>query len=168
VTGTICAKHPSGRSGKWCLSPFSRNPARSFSPSFGPRASIPASPGSVDSNLTSASGRLGRLPEVKSIAPIKRLIHRRTPKVLPPLVEPRPSSRRLQLRTLEGSPLPRDKQAILLELLVLRCKRGERQALDKIRNIIEQSELKTREKLLDIENRLAELAETAKVGRPGA
>ena len=22
-TGTICAKHPSGRSGKWCLSPFS-------------------------------------------------------------------------------------------------------------------------------------------------
>ena len=23
-TGTICAKHPTGRSGKWCLSPFSR------------------------------------------------------------------------------------------------------------------------------------------------
>ena len=23
-TGTICAKHPPGRSGKWCLSPFSR------------------------------------------------------------------------------------------------------------------------------------------------
>ncbi len=23
VTGTICAKHPAGRSGKWCLSPFS-------------------------------------------------------------------------------------------------------------------------------------------------
>src|SRR5574340_535975 len=22
VTGTICAKHPPGRSGKWCLSPF--------------------------------------------------------------------------------------------------------------------------------------------------
>ena len=22
-TGTICAKHPPGRSGKWCLSPFS-------------------------------------------------------------------------------------------------------------------------------------------------
>ena len=22
-TGTICAQHPPGRSGKWCLSPFS-------------------------------------------------------------------------------------------------------------------------------------------------
>jgi RNA polymerase sigma factor (sigma-70 family) len=33
---------------------------------------------------------------------------------------------------LEGSPLPRDKQAILRELLVLRCKRGERQAFDEL------------------------------------
>ena len=24
VAGTICAKHPPGRSGKWCLPPFSR------------------------------------------------------------------------------------------------------------------------------------------------
>ena len=33
-----------------------------------------------------------------------------------------------------------------------------------VRNVIEQSELKTREKLLEIEYRLAELAETAKPG----
>ena len=34
-----------------------------------------------------------------------------------------------------------------------------------IRHVIEQSELKTREKLLEIEYRLAELAETAKPGK---
>ncbi len=37
-----------------------------------------------------------------------------------------------------------------------------------IRHVIEQSELKTREKLLEIEYRLAELAETAKPGKPKA
>jgi len=31
VTGTFCAKHPSGLLGKRCLSPFSRNHARLFS-----------------------------------------------------------------------------------------------------------------------------------------
>ena len=36
-------------------------------PSSGPRASIPTSRGFMDSNSTSASGRLGRLPKVKSI-----------------------------------------------------------------------------------------------------
>jgi predicted membrane channel-forming protein YqfA (hemolysin III family) len=34
-----------------------------------------------------------------------------------------------------------------------------------IRHVIEQSELKTREKLLEIEYRIAELAETAKPGK---
>src|ERR1700675_4760681 len=29
-SGTICAKHPSGRSGKWCLTPFFRTRKRRF------------------------------------------------------------------------------------------------------------------------------------------
>jgi len=35
-----------------------------------------------------------------------------------------------------------------------------------IRHVIEQSELKTREKLLEVEYRLAELTETVKAGKP--
>ena len=41
-------------------------------------------------------------------------------------------------------------------------------AVFRIRHVIEQSELKTREKLLEIEYLLAELAETAKPGKPKA
>ena len=64
MTGTICRNGPEGTSHKWCLSPFSQNPARSFS----------------STTRTSASLRLCARP-----CPI--VLH---PGILPPWSGPRP------------------------------------------------------------------------------